>query len=161
MKKIHLLTLFFLFLQGIRAQSSPPAFIRDSMDAYIQKGLSDWNLPGLAVVIVKDGQIVWMKGYGVRDIMTKKPVDEHTLFMIASNTKLFTGSALAMLETEKKLSLDDPISKFFPDYRLYDSTSTKLVSIRICSHIVSGQRRSKGILHSGTHPSAGKKLCTG
>ena len=94
MKKIHFLTLFFLFLQGIHAQSSPPAFIRDSMDAYIQKGLSDWNLPGLAVVIVRDGQIVWMKGYGVRDILTKKPVDEHTLFMIASNTKLFTGSAL-------------------------------------------------------------------
>jgi CubicO group peptidase (beta-lactamase class C family) len=130
MKKTYLPILLSLFLQGIRAQSSPPGFVRDSIDAYIQKGLSDWNLPGLAVVIVKDGQVVWMKGYGVRDIITKKPVDEHTLFMIASNTKLFTGSALAMLETEEKLSLDDPISKYFPDYRLYDSTSTKLVSIR-------------------------------
>ena len=67
------------------------AFIRDSLDGYIQKGLNDWNLPGLAVVIVKDGKIVWMKGYGVRDIETKKPVDENTLFMIASNTKLFTA----------------------------------------------------------------------
>jgi CubicO group peptidase (beta-lactamase class C family) len=101
MKKTYILILFFLFLQGIRAQSFTPLFIVDSMDAYIQKGLNEWNLPGLAVVIVTDGQVVWMKGYGVRDIMSKKPVDEHLLFMIASNTKLITGSAVAMIETEK------------------------------------------------------------
>ena len=117
-----------LFAQS--TQQSEPAFIRDSLDGYIQKGLHDWNLPGLAIVIVKDGKVVLMKGYGVRDIVSKKPVDEHTLFMIASNTKLFTGSSLALLETQDKLSLDDPITKYFPDYRLYDSMSTKLVSIR-------------------------------
>ncbi len=83
------------------------------MDSYIQRGLRDWNLPGLAVVIVKDGKVVWMKGYGVRDIQTNKPVDENTLFMIASNTKLFTGSSLAMLETQGKISLDDPDYKIF------------------------------------------------
>lgn len=117
-----------LFAQS--AQQAEPAFIRDSLDSYIQKGLRDWNLPGLSVVIVKDGKVVVMKGYGVRDIVSKKPVDEHTLFMIASNTKLFTGSSLALLETQGKLSLDDPITKYFPDYQLYDSISTKLVSIR-------------------------------
>jgi len=125
------LLLFSLFFQTGYAQlSSQPAFIRDSLDSYIQKGLNDWNLPGLAVVIVKDGKVVWMKGYGVRDIETKKPVDENTLFMIASNTKLFTGSSLALLENQGKLSLDDPITKYFPSYRLYDSTSTRLVTIR-------------------------------
>ena len=92
--------------------------------------MKDWNLPGLAVVIVKDGKVVWMKGYGVRDIETKKPVDDNTLFMIASNTKLFTASSLALLETQKKISLNDPITKYFPSYRLYDSTSTKLVTVR-------------------------------
>src|SRR5450631_332897 len=125
------LLLFSLFFQTGYAQlSGQPAFIRDSLDSYIQKGLKDWNLPGLAVVIVKDGKVVWMKGYGVRDIETKKPVDENTLFMIASNTKLFTGSSLALLENQGKLSLDDPITKYFPSYRLYDSTSTRLVTIR-------------------------------
>jgi CubicO group peptidase (beta-lactamase class C family) len=130
MKYFSFLILFCCCLQGLRAQSTQPSFIRDSMDVYIQKGLKDWDLPGLSVVIVKDGKVVLMKGYGVKDIETKKPVDENTLFMIASNTKLFTGSSLAILETEKKISLDDPVTKYFPTYRLYDSTSTQLVSIR-------------------------------
>src|SRR5580704_7146372 len=130
MKTFCCYLLFSFFFISLNAQSQEPAFIRDSMDSYIQKGLKDWNLPGLAVVIVKDGKVVWMKGYGVKDIQTNKPVDENTLLMIASNTKLFTGSSLAMLETAGKISLDDPITKYFPAYRLYDSTSTKLVSIR-------------------------------
>lgn len=126
---ISLIT-FISFFQCLNAQSAEPAFIRDSIDSYIQKGLEDWNLPGLAVVIVKDGKVVLMKGYGVRNIESKKSVDENTLFMIASNTKLFTGSSLAMLEVQGKLSLDDPIRKYFPAYNLYDSSSTRLVSIR-------------------------------
>ncbi len=117
------------------AGQQEPAFIRDSLDSYIQKGLTDWNLPGLAIVIVKDGKVVWMKGYGIRDIETKKPVDENTLFMIASNTKLFTGSSLALLETHKKISLNDHITKYFPSYRLYDNATTQLVTIRdLLSH---------------------------
>ncbi|HEX3767646.1 MAG TPA: serine hydrolase [Puia sp.] len=124
--------IFFISLSGIAQTSTndQPAFIRDSLDSYILQGIKDWNVPGLSIVIVKDNKVVWMKGYGVRDIDSKKPVDENTLFMIASNTKLFTGSSLAMLETEGRLSLDDQITKYFPSYRLYDTTSTKLVSIR-------------------------------
>ncbi len=131
MKKIfQFIFLFVLFTQFLQAQSGEPSFIRDSIDSFIQQGLKDWNLPGIAVVIVKDGKVVLMKGYGVKNTESKSPVDENTLFMIASNTKLFTGTSLAMLETQGKLSLDDPITKYFPTYRLYDSTSTKLVSIR-------------------------------
>jgi CubicO group peptidase (beta-lactamase class C family) len=135
MKRLLTSLLICFCLQEVSAQSIPPGFIRDSLEAYIQKGLKDWNLPGLSLVIVKDGKVVLMKGYGVRDIQSKKPVDENTLFMIASNTKLFTGSSLALLETEGKISLDDPITKYFPAYRLYDTCSTVLVSIRdLLSH---------------------------
>src|SRR6476661_2496662 len=81
-----------------------PSFVRDSLDQYINTGLKDWDIPGLAIVIVKDGHVVVSKGYGVRNLETNKPVDEHTLFMIASNTKLFTGTALALLETREILS---------------------------------------------------------
>ena len=147
MKKIGPLLFFcFIFQCGIAQSSSndEPAFIRDSLDSYIIKGIQDWTVPGLSIVIIKDNKVVWMKGYGVRDIDSKKPVDENTLFMIASNTKLFTGSSLAMLETEGKISLDDPITKYFPAYRLYDSTSTKLVSIRdMLSHRI-GTRTYEG-----------------
>ncbi|MGZ3852153.1 MAG: serine hydrolase [Flavisolibacter sp.] len=127
MKKILLTFLFAILYQLIIAQ---PSFIKDSLESYINKGLQDWNIPGLSIVVVKDGAVVLMKGYGIRDLQTRKPVDENTLFMIASNTKLFTGTSLALLETRGLLSLNDKITKFFPGYRLYDSTSTKLVTIR-------------------------------
>jgi CubicO group peptidase (beta-lactamase class C family) len=130
--------LFFLLLLSaslLPALAQTPSFIQDSLDSYVNRGLKDWDLPGLSVVIVKDGKVVLMKGYGVKDITTRQAVDENTLFMIASNTKLFTGTALAMLENSKKISLNDPITKYFPAFRLYDSTTTKLVTIRdLLSH---------------------------
>ncbi|HUC82795.1 MAG TPA: serine hydrolase domain-containing protein, partial [Flavisolibacter sp.] len=127
MKRLAFSLLLTGFVSIVQAQ---PAFLRDSLDSYIRRGLADWDLPGLAVVVVKDGQVAFIKGYGVRDINTKAAVDENTLFMIASNTKLFTGTALAMLEASGKLNLNDKITKFFPGFRLYDSLTTKQVTIR-------------------------------
>ncbi len=108
-----------------------PSFIKDSLEQYIQQGLKDWQIPGLSIVIIKDGKVVTMKGYGVRDINEPTSVvDENTLFMIASNSKLFTGTALAQLEVNKKLSLNDKITKYFLDFELYDRNSTDLVTIK-------------------------------
>ena len=112
-----------------------PAFVTDSLDNYIRRGMMDWQVPGLALVIVKDGKVVVAKGYGVKDIQSGERVDENTPFMIASNTKLFTATALAQLEYDHKLSLDDKVAKYIPDFRLYDPVSTQLVSLRdILSH---------------------------
>ena len=137
MRKILLLVLGCYITFSIKAQSITPTFIIDSLNNYIKEGIKDWDIPGLAIAIVKDGKTVVMKGYGVTDIESKEPVDENTLFMIASNSKLFTGTALAKLEHENRLSLDDKVSKYFPNYRLYDSNSTALVSIRdlLCHRI--------------------------
>jgi len=118
------------FIFSFYSYSQQPSFITDSLDSYIQQGMKDWNIPGLAIAILKDGKVVVMKGYGVRDLETKEPVDENTLFMIASNSKLFTATALAQLEYDKKLSLNDKITKYFPNYHVYDSTTTQLVTIR-------------------------------
>ena len=129
--------LFFSFLAiwYLQAAAQTPSFITDSLDRYVQKGLSDWQVPGLAIVVVKDGKAVVMKGYGVRNMDTKEPVDANTLFMIASNTKLFTGTALALLDYRGKISLNDKITKYFPGYRLYDSCTTQLATIRdLLSH---------------------------
>jgi CubicO group peptidase (beta-lactamase class C family) len=111
-------------------KAQQPSFVTDSLDNYINRGLKDWDVPGLSIVVIKDGNIIVMKGYGVRDMQTQKAVDENTLFMIASNTKLFTGTALALLEARGKISLNDKITKYFPGYRLYDSITTKLVTVR-------------------------------
>jgi CubicO group peptidase (beta-lactamase class C family) len=127
MKKI-LLSLLILLHYACLAQQ--PSFVTDSLEQYVIRGLKEWDLPGLSVVIVKDGKVVMMKGFGVRDVQSAQPVDEQTLFMIASNTKLFTGTALALLESRGKLSLNDPIIKFDPGFKLYDPVTTKLATIR-------------------------------
>ena len=123
----------FLVLSLLASQvlfAQIPSFVKDSIDAYINRGLTDWDVPGLSIVIVKDGQVVLMKGYGVKSISRPGNVDENTLFMIASNTKLFTGTALALLENRGKISLNDKVTKYFPDYKLYDPISTSSVTIR-------------------------------
>jgi CubicO group peptidase (beta-lactamase class C family) len=127
MKKMFLSAVLIVVHQLLLAQ---PSFVKDSLDSYIKDGLRDWDVPGLSIVVVKDGSVVVMKGYGISDLESKKPVDENTLFMIASNTKLFTGTALALLETRGMVSLNDKVTKYFPGYRLYDTISTKLVTIR-------------------------------
>jgi CubicO group peptidase (beta-lactamase class C family) len=137
MKRHLAIVIGLLFWTVITAAQNPstPSFITDSLDNYIREGMKDWNIPGLAVAIVKDGKVVVMKGYGVRDVKTNEPVDENTLFMIASNSKLFTGTALAQLEFDKKLLLDDKVSKYIRDYALYDKNTTELVTVRdLLSH---------------------------
>ena len=130
---IFLCLLFLLESSLLKAQT--PSFIKDSLDSYIQKGIQQWDIPGLAIAIVKDGKTIVSKGFGVRDLKTKAPVDENTLFMIASNSKLFTGTALAQLEYNKKLSLDDKVSKYIPGFQLYDKNSTDLVTVKdVLSH---------------------------
>ena len=136
MKPQCYLLILLLFLAGYpRAQTV--SFVRDSLDSYISQGMKDWDIPGLAIVIVKDGKVVTMKGYGISDLDTRSPVNENTLFMIASNTKLFTGTALANLEAQGRLSLDDKVTRYFPGYALYDKESTALLSIRdlLCHRI--------------------------
>lgn len=129
MKKLSCL-LATMLLCIVQSFSQTPSFITDSLDQYIREGMKDWAIPGLAIAVIKDGKTVVMKGYGVRDLQTKEPVDENTLFMIASNSKLFTGTALAQLEYNHKLSLDDKITKYFPHWSAYDPITTDLVTIK-------------------------------
>lgn len=110
------------------SQNNP--FVSDSLTAYIEKGMKDWQIPGLAIAIVKDGKVVLMKGFGERNIQTHEKVDENTLFMIASNSKLFTGTALSQLAYNKKLTLNDKITRYFPDFQLYDKNATAQVTIK-------------------------------
>jgi CubicO group peptidase (beta-lactamase class C family) len=122
--------LLIALLTGFIFTNAQPSFIKDSLETYINKGLKDWQVPGLAVVIVKDGKVVVSKGFGVKNIETKDAVDANTLFFIASNSKLFTGTALANLEVEGKLQLNDKITKYYPNFKLFDKSSTDLVTIK-------------------------------
>jgi CubicO group peptidase (beta-lactamase class C family) len=107
-----------------------PSFITDSLDSYIKRGMDLWQIPGLSIAIVKDGKVVVSKGYGVRELGKDDKVDENTLFIIASNSKLFTGTSLANLDFQKKLSLNDKVTKYIPWYRLYDNNTTQMVTVK-------------------------------
>src|SRR5512140_1752423 len=82
------------------AQSVVPADI----DSYVERSMKEFEVPGLSLAVVKDGKVVYAKGYGVRKLGDPAPVNENTLFGIASNTKAFTAAALAILVDEGKLS---------------------------------------------------------
>jgi CubicO group peptidase (beta-lactamase class C family) len=106
-----------------------------ALDRYIAQARQDWEVPGLAVAIVKDGVTVFARGYGVRDARHVDAVDEHTLFAIASNTKAFTAAALAMLVDEGRLSWDDRVREHLPWFELYDPYVSSEMRIRdLLSH---------------------------
>ena len=114
-----------------------PTFVQDSLDKYVEREMKRWNVPGSAVAIVKDGKVVLMKGYGVRATDKQDKVDENTLFQIASNTKAFTATSLALLDFQKRLSLDDKVTKWMPYFKLYDTLATKEATIKdlLCHRI--------------------------
>ncbi|MGE5353160.1 MAG: serine hydrolase [Acidobacteriota bacterium] len=118
--KILLPILVFILFVNVNAQEKLPSFISDSLDTYVERALKSWEIPGVSVCVVKDGKVVLMKGYGVREAGKNDKVDENTLFAIGSNTKAFTGTALAMLEDEGKCSLNDKVQKYMPDFKMKD-----------------------------------------
>jgi CubicO group peptidase (beta-lactamase class C family) len=137
-KSIVIVAAFFLTAFHITAQETKlPAFVTDSLDRYIRNGMRDWQIPGLAIAIVRHGKVIYMKGYGVKETGKNDPVNEETLFMIGSNTKAFTATALAMLDHQKTCSLDDKVSKWIPSFKLEDPLATREVTIRdlLCHHI--------------------------
>jgi len=106
-----------------------------ALDHYFAKTRVDWEVPGMAVAIVKDGRVVLAKGYGVRQLGGADPVDDQTLFAIASNTKAFTAAALAILVREGKLGWDDRVVDHLPWFQLYDPYVTSDARIRdLLSH---------------------------
>ncbi len=128
MKQLLLLLLLSPFLQ---AQDIP---FKD-LDAYIEKEMLRWKIPGLAVAIVKDGKVILSKGYGIKETGKPGKVDENTLFAIASNSKAYTGTLMAVLENQGKLSLADKVKKYIPDFTLMDSLSgTQCNLIDLLSH---------------------------
>lgn len=130
LKKFNILFICVLVLTSYSTTAQTPSFIRDSLDSYIERGMKQWQIPGLAIAIVKDGKVIVRKGYGVKELGKEEKVDENTLFIIASNSKLFTGTSIAKLDYENKLSLNDKVTKYIPWFQLYDSNSTSMANIR-------------------------------
>lgn len=94
-------------------------------ESYAQESINNFNVPGMAIAIVKDEKLIYAKGFGVKKIGSNNKVDENTVFQIGSITKTFTTALLARLVDQKKLSWDDRVIDILPDFRMYDPWVTR------------------------------------
>ena len=111
---------------GVQAQ----LLTSKQIDSVAEKTLSTFNVPGVAVAVIKDGKIIHSKGYGIRSIKTNLKVDENTLFGVASNTKAMTAASLGMLVDEKKITWDTKVTDVIPEFKLYDPFVTNEFTVR-------------------------------
>lgn len=100
------------------------------IDSLTELTLKTFDVPGIAVGVIKDGKLIHAKGYGVKSLRTMEKVDKNTLFGIASNSKAFTSAALGMLIDEGKLKWDDKVTDYIPEFKMYDPYVTDVFTIR-------------------------------
>ncbi|HEY7497987.1 MAG TPA: serine hydrolase [Vicinamibacterales bacterium] len=110
--------------------AQPSAQAPADLDTYVSGVMKTFEVPGLALAIVKDGKVVVAKGYGVRKMGEPAAVDAQTRFGIASNTKVFTAVALGMLVEEGKIAWDAPVITYLPGFRLSDPFVTRELTVR-------------------------------
>src|SRR5699024_567529 len=121
-----LLSFLILTCYGVFGQ----ALTAEQIDSVVQKTMETFEVPGMAVAVVKDGEVVVKKGYGVSSLETGKAVDENTIFGIASNTKAFTTAAIAQLVDEEQLDWDTKVTDLIPEFKLYDYYVTSEFTVR-------------------------------
>ena len=130
-----LLVLALLLASSKQARAQDGAAPMADFSDYAAEILDTWSTPGLAVAVVKDGDVVYARGFGTRLLGGSEPVDEHTLFSIASTSKAFTAATLGMLVDEGVLDWDDPVEEHLPGFRLSDPWITREITIRdLLSH---------------------------
>ncbi len=123
-----LLALLILGLCISRAAAEPRPDA--DIDRVIRDALKAWGVPGVAVAVVRDDQIVYLKGHGLRQVDSDRPVTPDTIFPLASCTKGFTTTLMAMLVDEGKLGWDDPVRKHLPWFHLADPLADREVTLR-------------------------------
>lgn len=111
-----------------RARAEPPD--RRAINDLIERALKQWHVPGVAVAIVREDEVIYLKGHGLRSVVPKEKVTPDTLFPIASCTKSFTTTAMALLVDEGKMSWDDRPRKYVPYFRLSDPLADGEVTLR-------------------------------
>ena len=132
MKKLFTILFLTVSITSLFAQKNKPSLQADitAFDNYVQKTMQDWQIPGMAVAIVKNNEIIFSKGYGVREIGTNKKVDTKTIFVCASTTKAMTAACMGILVDEGKINWSDPVIKYLPQFKLYDPYVTRELTIQ-------------------------------
>jgi CubicO group peptidase (beta-lactamase class C family) len=128
MKKSLLLIIAVFQLISVIAQTQ--TISAKQIDSLTELVLKTFNVPGIAVGVVKDGKLIHAKGYGVANLTTGKKVDENTLFGVASNSKAMTAAVLGQLIDEGKIKWDDRVTDYIPEFKMYDPYVTDAFTIR-------------------------------
>jgi CubicO group peptidase (beta-lactamase class C family) len=100
------------------------------LERLVEASMHEWKIPGLALAVVRDGEVVHQKGYGVRDMRGAEPVTPETQFLLCSITKSFTAAGLGLLVDEGKLEWTRPVREVIPEFRLQDALATERLSVR-------------------------------
>ena len=119
-------------------------------DKFVEAELKKWNTPGVAITVVKDGKVILMKGYGLRDVAKKLPMTAQTVQPIASVTKSFTVASLATLVRDGKLSWDKPVRDVMPDFKMFNDYTTMNATPRDLVTHRTGLPRHDGSWYNGT-----------
>lgn len=130
LRRLHALHLLLLLLIALPASGVAQPASLAGLDVYIESAMADWEVPGLAIAVVKDDEVIYARGFGVTEIGGNQPVDEHTMFAIASTTKAFTAAALGILVDEGKIAWDDPVRKHLPLFSVADPYISREMTIR-------------------------------
>ena len=124
--KILLSVVFTCFISNLASAQ----FSEKQVDSIVNYALSKFNVAGCAISIVKDGDVIYSKGFGVKSASTKSLVNKHTNFAIASNSKAFTTAALSILVEDEKLKWDDKVRDYIPEFKMYNPYVTENFNIQ-------------------------------
>ena len=162
MKKIFLSFLAVTFILSATAQkktAKPFATQISVLEAKMNEGLWKYNVPGGAIAIVYNNEIILSKGFGVKDAATKDPVSENSSFAIASNSKAFTSAALAICVDRGLLNWDDNVQDFLPELKLYDPYVSANLTVRdLLSHRQGFETFAGDLIWYGTNHSRSEIL---
>lgn len=107
----------------------------EGLDRFVNRCLKDWQVPGAAIGIVRDGQMIYARGFGLRDVRRQLPVDKNTHFAIGSCTKAFTATSVGILVDEGKIEWNKPVRDYLPSFRLKDTVAAERTTPRdLLSH---------------------------
>ena len=122
------------------AQIVPPplrAGVPDDLDQFIPAQMQKWKVPGLAIAVVQNGQVIYSHGFGLRDVKNNLPATTKTIFAIGSISKSFTSLSMGILNDEGKLDWDKPVRQYLPEFQMYDPVASERMTPRdLISHRV-------------------------
>lgn len=121
-------------VSGVTSAPSLAAKLQ-GLDDLAAQAMTQWKVPGVALAVVRDGKVIYAKGYGYRDLENKLPVTTATLFPIGSITKSFTALTFAILKNEGKVEWDKPVRSYLPEFQMYDPVASEQATPRDLSRI--------------------------